>query len=212
MRAMRRIRRSASVSGPILLALLSSISCSRRISLPAEAASSDDRVPFRGSRNPDAVAATPAAANGAGPATQDRGLPFKNAQQEIPAGTLLSVKLQSAITVGVPVANDAFEGVVEQPIVIDGNTLIPRGATAGGRVESVFISEIEPTRGYIRLVLESVRLGANDLPLQTTSLFARRSPSDDQPSSRIRLEKGRRLTFRITEPVSLMPQPTQASR
>ena len=64
----------------------------------------------------------------------------------------------------------------------------------------------------VRLALESVHMGGVDVPVQTASLFARQGPAADISPSTVRLEKGRRLTFRLTEPVLLAPQRTQASR
>lgn len=80
-----------------------------------------------------------------------------------------------------------------------------------GRVESARTSELKPDRGYLRLSLAFLHVGAVDVPLQTASLFARQD-SGAASLSTVRLEKGRRLTFRLTEPVSLHPQRTQASR
>jgi hypothetical protein len=206
---MRCIRRSARLSRLLLLALLATTACSRPISVPTEDVSNEGSAPFGNSQEPG---------NGSGPApasagqtTPERSLPFRKLE-EVPAGTLLSVRLELPITVAVPIADDSFQGVVEQSVVIDGGTFIPQGTRVAGRIETVFISKLEPERSYVRLALESVHLGTADVPVQTTSFFARQSRSPGQTSSTVLLEKGRRLTFRLTEPLPIKPQSTQARR
>ena len=107
---------------------------------------------------------------------------------------------------------DSFEAVVEHPVVIQGNTLVPQGSSVSGHVESVFISEMEPRKGYVGLALDSIRIGDGDVPVQTSNLFARQTSTKNSTASMIRLERGRRLTFRLTEPISFILHPTQASR
>lgn len=148
------------------------------------------------------------------------GLPFHDSQN-LPAGTLLTIRLKNSISAENPGAHASFEGVVDEPVVIAGNKLVPRGATVAGRVESAQASNLRHNRGYLRLALESIQLGGVSLPVQTSSLFVRgtaahvHSPeSAGQPSAGpsdvqlgesaaavVSLEKGRRLTFRLTEPV-----------
>ena len=196
----------------VLLALIWAGGCAR----PNELRNSSNappggqpQVPFHDS---DDQVARPADSLG----VQDNGpgavpnLPFHD-PQNLPAGTLLTVRLNAPISSDKPGANATFEAVVDQPVVIDGNKLIPRGAVVSGRVESARTSNLKRNRGYVRLVLESIHLSGASLPVQTASLFVRGSaadaqtalkvPSSDPSASGIRLEKGRLLTFRLTEPV-----------
>ena len=90
--------------------------------------------------------------------------------------------------------------------MIEGNSLVPRGATVAGRVESALASNVRRNRGYVRLALDSIHLAGVNLPIQTSSLFVRGNSGDTQTGqgedgAKIHLEKGRRLTFRLTEPV-----------
>jgi hypothetical protein len=101
---------------------------------------------------------------------------------------------------------------VEQAVVVDGNTIIPKGANVAGRVESAQTSKIKPNRGYVRLALQSVDLGDRRVPVQTASLFAHEAPLGNNPISVIHLEKGRRLTFRLVETVEISKLPAQAIR
>jgi len=138
-------------------------------------------------------------------------LPFQNSQT-LPVGTLLTVRLNESITAGGPLSKEEFEAVIAEPVVVDGRTVIPRGATVVGRVQSARISNIKPTRRYVRLILESVRAEQFDVHLQTASLYARQVPQGDEADPMIRLEKGRRLTFRLTESAYLGSQNTASSR
>jgi hypothetical protein len=156
---------------------------------------------------------------GDSPATQENGknpesgLPF-NESPNLPAGTLLTVRLKTPVAAENPGANGTFEAVVDEPVVIEGNKLVPRGATVAGRVEAARVSNVKRDHGYVRLALDSIHLGGVSLPIQTSSLFVRGNAGGAQAASGevapgetpkeastvvIRLEKGRRLTFRLTE-------------
>lgn len=181
--------------------------CSRSLRVPNEESSQADQAPFRAT----------GAANGTLPAVRQDGhpeegvLPFQDGQS-IPAGTLLTVRLKGTLTSAATPGNDVFEAVVDQPVVIDGNTIVPRGTGVTGKVESARISAVQPERGYLRLALQSVHLGGLDVPVQTASLFARPGPSPASQTPTVRLEDGRRLTFRLMETIALSPHPNRASR
>ena len=181
--------------------------CSRSLRVPDGGSNQADQAPFR----------TTGAAGGTLPAGrqdarfQEDRLPFDDAQG-IPAGTLLTVRLKGALTSAVSGGNDLFNASVDEPVVIDGNTIVPRGTGVVGKVESVRTSALKPDRGYFRLALQSVHLGGLDVPVQTASLSARQGPSAAPERSTVRLEDGRRLTFRLMEPIALNPRPTRASR
>jgi hypothetical protein len=144
----------------------------------------------------------------------DAGLPFHESQN-LPAGTLITVRLKNPVAATNPGRNGTFEALIDEPVVIEGNKLIPRGATVAGRVESARVSNVKRDRGYVRLALDSIKIGDLRLPIQTSSLFVRGNAADaqaaheevasgetpsDEPPVVIRLEKGRRLTFRLAEP------------
>ena len=148
------------------------------------------------------------------PATIDAGLPFHNSQN-LPAGTLLTVRLKHPISTESPGNDGTFEAIVDEPVVVEGNRLVPRGATVSGRVESTRSSNLKRNLGYVRLALDSIHLSGGILPIQTSSLFVRGNsgdaavpqrgvPPSDIPQNNaptlIHVEKGRRLTFRLTEP------------
>ena len=118
--------------------------------------------------------------------------------QNLPAGTLVTVRLKKPLYASSLSSEASFEALVVEPVVIRGNTLIPPGASVLGRVESARTSTVKPNRGYVRLALQSVQVGNVRMPLETASLFAREAPLGDDPISVIHLESGRRLTFRLS--------------
>jgi hypothetical protein len=211
---------------PTLLALLCMVGCERPAAVQtADAAPAEQhQVPFHAA--PGASDARPDDPQG----SQDNiptGLPFQDAQS-LPAGTLLTVRLKSPISAENPGAKGTFEAVIDEPVVIEGNKLVPRGVSVAGRVESAQTSSVRHNRGYVRLALDSIHLAGANLTVQTSSLFVKGTaaglptprensrgevPPNQPPAGVIRLEKGRRLTFRLTEPVYVAAsQRTQTDR
>jgi hypothetical protein len=125
---------------------------------------------------------------------------------------LLTVRLRNPISTDNPGASGTFDAVVDEAVTVEGSMLIPRGATVAGRVESARASKVKHNRGYVRLTLDSIDINGHDFPVQTSSLFARgdagkaQAPEVDAPGRGISLEKGRRLTFRLTEPAYVARQ------
>lgn len=250
----------------VLLPLLWAAGCARPRGLPSDARPSQPdqpQAPFQsaGTQPSSHPGAAPAA-----PPNPEAGLPFHDAEnhdgqnqhaqnqdgqnhdlqnhdaQNLPAGTLLTVRLKNPISAENPGANGTFEAVVDDPVVIEGNRLVPRGATVAGRVESARVSNVKHDLGYVRLALDSIHVADMNLPIQTASLFVRATasgnrisaggispgrtsagpvspgissggnpgdgPGDGPPGGApavIRLEKGRRLTFRLTETAYATP-------
>jgi hypothetical protein len=78
----------------------------------------------------------------------------------IPAGTLLSVRVDERLSSDVAHSGDSFRATLEQPLVVDGAVIAERGARVEGRV-----SESDPggrVRGTATLALELVRLNTSD--------------------------------------------------
>ncbi len=148
--------------------------------------------------------------------SQNSALPFADSPS-LPAGTLMTVRLTKPVWTDAPDASGTFEAVVDEVVTMDGNTVVPRGATVAGRVESARASKIKDNRNYVRLTLDTIALDGRDFPVQTSSLFARGRSSITATSEHkdalavIHLEKGRRLTFRLAEPLYVaarLPLPT----
>ena len=212
---MRRFRSLQGLTiGLILLVLLWIVGCARPAELPrgdSTAQTDQHPVPFHeaGTSTDESHQPGSPAVQGSGPKSE-AGLPFRD-PQNLPAGTLLTVRLRNSITAEYPGAHGTFEAILDEPVVIEGNKLVPRGTTMRGRVESAHASNLKRNDGYVRLVLDSMHVAGLNLPVRTSSLFVRGNageaeiPKIDGPDQEfptvIRLEKGRRLTFRLTETV-----------
>ena len=212
---MSRFRRPGGLTTwPLLLALLWAGGCERPAGPQSDAGATpadQHQVPFHdGEGLPADHPGDPQTAQANGP-NSATGLPFHD-PQSLPAGTLLTVRLKYPISAENPGANGTFEAVIDEPVVIEGNRLVPRGTAVAGRIESARASSVKRNRGYVRLALDSIHLAGATLPIRTSSLFVRGNPgatpspdgevTQNQANAAVmRLEKGRRLTFRLTDPV-----------
>jgi hypothetical protein len=154
-------------------------------------------------------------------------LPFRAVSHPrvLPSGTLLTVQLEDSLSANHVRAGDAFAASVAAPLTIDGDTLIEQGAEVTGRVESAQSQAdrpgLVPGSGYFRLTLIAITVEGKQLALQTSSLFARGTFQESKASSStsptdlsdgVRVQKGRRLTFRLTAPVPLDGPNSMANR
>ena len=186
----------------LMAAVLSASNCSRPDVIPTDHTEQTQPpdAPFQDQGGQvlsgAAVSPRPSAVSGASTSAQN---PPAHYFQNLPAGTLVAVRLKKPVYASTSASESSFEALVVEPVVVGAHTLIPKGAMVAGRVEAARTSNIKPNRGYVRLTLDSVEVGEHRVPLQTASLFAREAPMGDDPISVIHLEKGRRLTFRVAE-------------
>src|SRR5271157_1383841 len=81
---------------------------------------------------------------------------------KLPEGTPIPIRLQSALSSRSSHAGDTFSATIDEPVVIDGQTLVARGTLATGRVleakpaASPRGQSLEP--GYLRIVLVSLNI------------------------------------------------------
>lgn len=89
----------------------------------------------------------------------------------IPAGTPISVRLENAISSASNRPGDEFAAVLDEPIVVDGKTIAPRGAMVRGRVVAARSSGRLHKSGYLRLALASIEMNGKSQPVHTSSVF-----------------------------------------
>lgn len=157
---------------------------------------------------------------------RDNGTPFRSPARgrSLPAGTLITIQMESSLSIAQASAGDPFTASVAGPLTIDGNTLIERGTPVSGRVESAQSPAdrpgLSPDPGYVRLTLNTITVDGRALALQTSSLFARGTVQTSGSSKNLgpnfasgfQVQKGRRLTFRLTAPVTLADPNSIANR
>jgi hypothetical protein len=138
---------------------------------------------------------------------------------KLPEGTPIPIRLQSALSSASSHAGDTFSATIDEPVVIDGQTLIARGTPATGRVleakpsASSLGHSLEP--GYLRIVLVSLNVGGRPVMIETSSIFAKggsreeRNPASSAASGASQKDKDivfgidRRLNFRLAQTVDL---------
>jgi hypothetical protein len=146
---------------------------------------------------------------------------------KLPEGTPIPIRLQTALSSALSHAGDTFSATVDEPVVLDGQTLVARGTPAIGRVLEAkpsghsAQSSLEP--GYLRIVLVSLNVGGKPLMIDTSSIFAKGgsreernpatgaasgagkkdSPKDKNEDKDIVFAIDRRLNFRLAQSVDL---------
>lgn len=140
---------------------------------------------------------------------------------KLPEGTPIPVRLQGALSSRSSHAGDTFNANLEEPVVIDGQTLIARGTPATGRVLEAKPSSSQLEPGYLRIVLVSLNVGGRSVAIETSSIFAKggsreeRNPAsgasqkDKDREKDIVFGTDRHLNFRLAQTVDLHSPSTQ---
>jgi hypothetical protein len=90
----------------------------------------------------------------------------------IPAGTRITVRLGEALSSKSSTAGQGFAATVAQPVVIDGQTAIKKGATAHGTVVDAKALGRFKGGALLEVRLDSVTIEGRDRPIET-SMVAR---------------------------------------
>lgn len=85
----------------------------------------------------------------------------------VPAGTRLSVRLQESLSSGTATTGQAFTGVLNQPLVVGGKTVAPKGATVYGKVTNARPSGRLKTPGSLSLRLTGIDINGKRHALTT---------------------------------------------
>jgi len=118
-----------------------------------------------GAQPPTVVADTPAT-------QQQQQLPFVESKAlVVPANTAIYVRLQQSISSSTAQSGQNFSAELDEPLVVDGQTLAPKGAPVTGKVVAARESGHMHNSGYLRITLSSITLNGKTVPLQTNSVF-----------------------------------------
>ena len=98
---------------------------------------------------------TPAPAPAAAPAAAPK--PAAPKMATVPAGTGVNVRLTEAIDVDSSRAGMTFKAVVDDPVIVDGSTLIPRGASA--ILEAIHVEQSGKMKGSDKVTLKLNAIG-----------------------------------------------------
>ena len=97
-------------------------------------------------------------------------------QQEplnVPVGTPLTVRLQAPVSSASSQPGEVFDAVLDEPVMVDGRTVVPRGAEVRGKVTIARPSGRLHHPGALGLTLVSVALEGKDMPLETSQIYAK---------------------------------------
>jgi hypothetical protein len=173
--------------GSLLCGLALAPGCRRQPNIPQPSSGDVQKLPFdRESR-----------ANGASP-TQS----LVPAATHLPEGTAVVVRLQKELSSASARAGDNFDGIIEEPVVVEGQTLVNRGAAVVGRVLDSRRSDAKE-RGYLRIALVSVQVRGKTILLDTSSVFSKGGARDGGTTREVVYSPERRLTFHLTQGVDL---------
>jgi hypothetical protein len=84
----------------------------------------------------------------------------------IPAGTVLTVRLEQALGSKTSKAGERFQATVAHAIVQDGKTVIPTGATAGGAVTEAHEAGRVKGGATLAVALDTLTIGGKEYKIQ----------------------------------------------
>jgi hypothetical protein len=182
------------VVATVLLVLLSVLGCSKKpaqntaaqnLSNPTAAAQPNNNAASQdnSAANTTAAPSGSAVATNAAPAQNDvtpgsansttAAAPQPAPPLVIPAGTPITVRLQERLSSASSVPGERFEAVIDQPIVVGDQVVLPMGALATGHVVVARRSGRLHHPGELGVTLDSVTIGQQQIPLATSSFVAR---------------------------------------
>jgi hypothetical protein len=145
----------------LALGLAMALACDHQSSVPvvapeAVAASDEARLPFdreaqRGGISPTSSVLPPGA--------------------HIPAGTPVVIRLKTQISSATARSEDTFKAVLDEPVVVNDQTLAERGTVVIGRVLEARPKGQVQTPGYLRLTLSSISINGKSARISTSSNF-----------------------------------------
>jgi hypothetical protein len=99
-------------------------------------------------------------------------LPFtENKPPVVAANTTIYVRLRQPVTAAAQ-PGQSFAAVLDEPLVVDSQTVAPQGAEITGKVVAARESGRLHTAGYVRITLSSITLGGKTIAMQTNSAIA----------------------------------------
>ncbi|HYH01161.1 MAG TPA: hypothetical protein VD837_18695 [Terriglobales bacterium] len=93
-------------------------------------------------------------------------------QVKVPAGSSISIRLQSSVSSATAQSGDHFDAVLDAPLVVNGRTVAGKGTPVVGRVAQARRSGRLHNSGYLRLTLASIEIKGRQVPVTTSSVSA----------------------------------------
>ena len=116
-----------------------------------------------------APAAKPAAKPATAPAAQAPAPAAAPKPVTVPAGTMLNVRLAQAIDVDTSATGQTFKAIVDDPVMIGGSVVIPRGASAV--VQAVHVEQSGKMKGSDKISLKVNSIGFGGMVHEVTTTY-----------------------------------------
>jgi len=147
----------------VLLVVCLLTACSKK---PAEDANSANPQTQSGSSNTTSQA-TPPPAPAAAPQPAPEAPPKPIV---VPAGTVLTVRLQQALSSKTSNQGDPFNATLAEPVLVGGKTVIPAGSSVSGTVTEAHQAGRFKGGATLNLVLSAVTVGPKTYQISTTTM------------------------------------------
>ncbi len=135
----------------------------------------------------------------------------------VPAGAPVSVVVDQSLSTAVNQSGEPFEASMASPLIVDGKTVIPKGASVVGRILDLRRADSPRRAARLELALESVEVGNKSYGIHTTvnnrrggkpQLRTASAPNGQAVAALllrkdIRLRPETLLTFRLEQPVTI---------
>ena len=89
----------------------------------------------------------------------------------IPGDTPIAIRMQETVSSASARPGEQFDAILDDPILVDERTVVPRGVPVVGRVVEAHHSGHLNHSGYLRITLVSITVQGKPVPVETTSLF-----------------------------------------
>ena len=117
---------------------------------------------------------SPDTSSGAGSATSSASKKTEAAAIVVPAGTPLTVRLETALGSKTSNEGDPFEATLVDPIVVGEKTVIPKGASLTGEVTQAHSAGRFKGASSLNMTLKSVTIDGKPYAIQTSSVMEAR--------------------------------------
>ncbi len=91
----------------------------------------------------------------------------------IPAGTSITIRLQQGLSSASSVAGERFDAVLDQPLVVQDETVVPVGTEVRGHVVVARRSGRLRHPGELALTLDTIVINQQRVPIVTSDIVAR---------------------------------------
>lgn len=102
-------------------------------------------------------------------ATSSNATPKSSSTVTLPAGTAISMVLQTSLTTKTAAVGDRFTARVSSPVVVASRTIIPAGAIVSGHVALTEQPGKASGRGHMQLSYDTVRFGGRTYEMSSVS-------------------------------------------